>query len=317
MGFVNNNLLLFLNNNLNSLYVLDSSYKMTSQIYSFFEKLKSINDYDDYIRNFPIYNVKNFKPITKLKFNNKSFSTLKIKTCVSNNFDILSNNLIKNVLPTKSETDNYLNDKELIEFTTSLQNIILDDNINKNLLELNGSKIKTDYDYLFNILNNDNIPIYDESKNSNQMEYCLIYYIALYLFVNNNTSFYTNLINLINSENKLNNNLVSFPLKEQAELQKRMIYFYLVLQLLGVFAAIFILYIQTQTKPNKKIKLGNVQNRAKRQAGQLYNTTWNLSEGIGKRALNVADRGTNYGIRQGRRASNNLLKFMFGEQTKK
>ncbi len=209
MGFVNNNLLLFLNNNLNSLYVLDSSYKMTSQIYSFFEKLKSINDYDDYIRNFPIYNVKNFKPITKLKFNNKSFSTLKIKTCVSNNFDILSNNLIKNVLPTKSETDNYLNDKELIEFTTSLQNIILDDNINKNLLELNGSKIKTDYDYLFNILNNDNIPIYDESKNSNQMEYCLIYYIALYLFVNNNTSFYTNLINLINSENKLNNNLLN------------------------------------------------------------------------------------------------------------
>ena len=209
MGFVNNNLLLFLNNNLNSLYVLDSSYKMTSQIYSFFEKLKSINDYDDYIRNFPIYNVKNFKPITKLKFNNKSFSTLKIKTCVSNNFDILSNNLIKNVLPTKSETDNYLNDKELIEFTTSLQNIILDDNINKNLLELNGSKIKTDYDYLFNILNNDNTPIYDESKNSNQMEYCLIYYIALYLFVNNNTSFYTNLINLINSENKLNNNLLN------------------------------------------------------------------------------------------------------------
>jgi len=209
MGFVNNNLLLFLNNNLNSLYVLDSSYKMTSQIYSFFEKLKSINDYDDYIRNFPIYNVKNFKPITKLKFNNKSFSTLKIKTCVSNNFDILSNNLIKNVLPTKSETDNYLNDKELIEFTTSLQNIILDDNINKNLLELNGSKIKTDYDYLFNILNNDNIPMYDESKNSNQMEYCLIYYIALYLFVNNNTSFYTNLINLINSENKLNNNLLN------------------------------------------------------------------------------------------------------------
>jgi len=119
------------------------------------------------------------------------------------------------------------------------------------------------------------------------------------------------------TENKLNNNLASFPLKKQAELQKRMIYFYLVLQLLGVFAAIFILYIQTQTKPNKKIKLGNVQNRAKRQAGQLYNTTWNLSEGIGKRALNVADRGTNYGIRQGRRASNNLLKFMFGEQTKK
>lgn len=119
------------------------------------------------------------------------------------------------------------------------------------------------------------------------------------------------------TENDLDNNLASFPLKEQTDLQKRMIYFYLVLQLLGVFAAIFILYIQTQTKPNNKIKIGNVQNRAKRQAGQLYNTTWNLSEGIGKRALNVADRGTNYGIRQGRRASNNLLRFMFGEQAKK
>ena len=119
------------------------------------------------------------------------------------------------------------------------------------------------------------------------------------------------------TENKLDNNLASFPLKEQTDLQKRMIYFYLVLQILGILGAIFILYIQTQTKPNKKIKVGKVRNKARRQVGQLYNTTWNLSEGIGKRALNVADRGTNYGIRQGRRASNNLLRFMFGEQAKK
>jgi len=119
------------------------------------------------------------------------------------------------------------------------------------------------------------------------------------------------------TENKLDNNLASFPLKEQTDLQKRIIYFYLILQLLGVFAAIFILYIQTQTKPNKKIKLQNVQTKARRQVGQLYNTTWNTSEGIGKRALNIADRGTSYGIRQGRRASNNLLRFMFGEKAKK
>lgn len=120
-----------------------------------------------------------------------------------------------------------------------------------------------------------------------------------------------------NTKQKLDQNLVSFPLKSQTELQKSILYLYIILQILGVFVAIMILYIQTQSKPSKKIKPKVIQKKAQKQLANTYSTGLGLTNQFGNRLLDYANRGTSYGLRQGRYASDGLAKFMFGNQVRK
>lgn len=122
------------------------------------------------------------------------------------------------------------------------------------------------------------------------------------------------------TNNELNYNLASFPLKSQTELKKRIIYLYLFLQLIGIFLTILILYIQSQSKPSSKIKPNKIRKKATNQIKNIYGTGLNYTDRYGRLAgnnfLDYANRGTVYGIKQGKRVSNNLSRFLFGDQVR-
>jgi hypothetical protein len=124
-----------------------------------------------------------------------------------------------------------------------------------------------------------------------------------------------------NTNDELNYNLASFPLKSQTDLKKKIIYLYLFLQLLGVFLAIFILYIQTQSKPSDKIKPKKIRKKATNQLKNIYGTGLNYTDKygrlVGSNFLDYANRGTAYGIKQGKQASRGLSRFLFGDQIKR
>lgn len=119
------------------------------------------------------------------------------------------------------------------------------------------------------------------------------------------------------TKHKLDQNLASVPLKTQTELQKSILYLYIVLQVLGLFVAIMILYIQTQTKPSKKIKPKVIRNNAQKQLANTYSTGLDYTNRFGNRLLDIANRGTVYGLKQGQRASDGLARFMVGNQVRK
>jgi len=201
MQLINKNLLLFLNNNLNPDYIFTNSCQNFDNVFSFFREYNSILDYDYYLNKFPIYRITNFRPLTSLKLQNGSFSSLKIKTVVSDSLDGIKNNLSPDVLVTKQETDQYYNDPTLIKFTTSLQKTVIDDeHLNTNTMELNTARLDTDYDYFFYILNRTNIPNYHNSyEDVNPIEVFTLYYMILNLFINN-TNFYRKMTQLLYNE---------------------------------------------------------------------------------------------------------------------
>lgn len=212
---INKNILLFLNNNLNPDYLLKNSFYNFDNVFSFFRNYNSIIDYDYYLNKFPLYQTSNFRPITSLRLQDSSFSSIKIKTVVEDNLKDIMENLSPDVLSTKSEIDKYFGDTKLIKFTASLQKTILnDEHINKNVMELNTSRLDTNYDYFFYILNQKNIPEYHNSYDSiDSIEILTMYYMVLNLFVNN-SNFYHSMSELIYLQDDVNEKLLEQNFEE-------------------------------------------------------------------------------------------------------
>lgn len=209
MQQLNENTILFLNKKLD----IDSIYNSTSTLYndvfSFFKEFKSIPEYDKYISTFPLYKTSNFNCIDSLRLDNVAFSTMKIYSLSSGSFENIINSLSKETLVTKSETDQYPEDPELLRFTTSLQKCILNnEDVNENILRLHVSKIEYNLNHLYDLLNFNYLPQYDKTLNSlNASEVLSLYYVVLNLFINN-SNFYSKLVESVFNSDELTNQVL-------------------------------------------------------------------------------------------------------------
>lgn len=192
MEELNKNCLLYLNENLNINVISKNSNELIGNVYNFFKELKSINDYDKYIRTFPIYPEINFKVINFMKFDGGYFSKMKIQNIVDHNLDYINSILTRNVISMKNETDEYPNDPEILGFTNSLQKSILNSEfLNQKLLHLNTSRINRRYSCLYYLVNDENTPPYDSSYDKlNFCELITLYYSILNITVNYSQAFF-------------------------------------------------------------------------------------------------------------------------------
>jgi len=198
MQTLNKNLLLLFKNNLDVEQIQNNLSVGINDLFDFFKLDKVLNPhynklYDEYYRTtFPIYPTENYKILSSLN----SFSSMRIKTIVDDNLDVLKNNLIDNVLTIKRYTDEIPEESELLKISNYLQNIAFNSNyINYDFLNLSQTTFDDSYDLLGSILNTNSIPDYDSSLNSfSSIDLFIFYKSLLKLFVNS-TNFYNVIIN--------------------------------------------------------------------------------------------------------------------------
>ena len=198
MQTLNKNLLLLFKNNLDVEQIQNNLSVGINDLFDFFKLDKVLNPhynklYDEYYRTtFPIYPTENYKILSSLN----AFSSMRIKTIVDDNLDVLKNNLIDNVLTIKRYTDEIPEESELLKISNYLQNIAFNSNyINYDFLNLSQTTFDDSYDLLGSILNTNSIPDYDSSLNSfSSIDLFIFYKSLLKLFVNS-TNFYNVIIN--------------------------------------------------------------------------------------------------------------------------
>ena len=207
MQFLNESLLLALKNNLNISQIQNISTMYVDGLFNFFKKDKILDEYyDEYYNDmFPMYPFNNYKIISSLK----NFSSMKIKTVIDDNLDVIRNNLNSKVLATKSYTDNIPENDELLKISNYLQNMIYKPSyINYDFLNFPRSSFSKDQDLISYILNTSEIPTYHNSLNSfSAVDIFILYESLLYIF-NNSTNFYNGIITNLYDLNNISKSLI-------------------------------------------------------------------------------------------------------------
>ena len=207
MQFLNDSLLLVLRNNLNTSQIQNLSTKYVDELFEFFKNDKVLDEYYDkyYNKSFPMYPAKNYRIITSLR----NFSTMKIKTVIDSNLDVIQNNLHNSVLTTKSYTDNIPKEEELLKVANYIQNVIYDPSyINYTFLNFPNSNFTEELNLMGYVLNTTNETSYHNSLNSfNIVDIFTLYHILFYIF-NNSTNFYNVVIRRLHSLNNINKTLM-------------------------------------------------------------------------------------------------------------